>query len=149
MRIFRPRVLLAALAALSLVGVACASKSSTTSAASGGVCASVDTTSSDALAKVCSTGELRVATDQKYKPQSWFDVKDQQWMGFDVDVANEIAKRLGVTANIQASGVGHHHGRFVERPLGRERGLDDRHRSLVSGSSPSRPPTTSRPRGSP
>ncbi|MEP6973744.1 MAG: transporter substrate-binding domain-containing protein [Actinomycetota bacterium] len=101
---FRARLVLAGLAALAMIGVACSNGSSTsTPAASGGtdtgVCQSVDTTG-DALASVCESGKLRVATDQKYKPQSWFDVKTQQWMGFDVDVANEIATRLGVTADI-------------------------------------------------
>ncbi len=103
MRIVRSRVVLAAIAALSLVGVACASDSSTTSAASGaGVCAGVDKSGTDALAKVCSSGTLRVATDAKYKPASWYDVKTGDWNGFDVDVAAEIAKRLGVTSEPQA-----------------------------------------------
>jgi polar amino acid transport system substrate-binding protein len=95
--------LVALVAIFALVGAACA-KSSTTSAATGsastGVCASVDTSGTDALAHICSKGAIRVATDQKYKPQSWYDVKDSQWKGFDVDVANEIAARLGVTADI-------------------------------------------------
>jgi len=104
---FRARVALAGLAALTMVGVACSNGSSSTStAASGGtgtgVCASVDTTTGDALANVCSSGKLRVATDPKYKPQSWYDVQTSQWNGFDVDVANEIASRLGVATDIQA-----------------------------------------------
>jgi polar amino acid transport system substrate-binding protein len=99
---------LAALVAIfALVAAAC-SNSSSTSAASGsgtgstgvGACESVDLSGTDALAHICSTGAIRVATDQKYKPQSWYDVKDSQWKGFDVDVAREIAARLGVTANI-------------------------------------------------
>ena len=100
------RVALAGVAAFALIGVACASDSSTTSAASSGasgtgVCASADTTTGDALAQVCETGTLRVATDPKYKPQSWYDVQTSQWNGFDVEVANEVAKRLGVTAELQ------------------------------------------------
>ena len=50
---------------------------------------------------VCANGELRIATDQKYKPQSWYDVKTSTWKGFDVEVATEIAKRLGVAPAIQ------------------------------------------------
>jgi polar amino acid transport system substrate-binding protein len=98
---------LAALVAMfALVAAACASSSSsaasgTSSASTGaGACASVDTSGTDALAAICKSGAIRVATDQKYKPQSWYDVKDNQWKGFDVDVANEIATRLGVTADI-------------------------------------------------
>ncbi len=105
---FRPRVVLAGLAVLAIVGVACSNGSSTTSAAApsggtgAGVCASTDTSTGDALATVCSSGTLRVATDPKYKPQSWYDVQTSTWNGFDVDVANEIASRLGVTTDIQA-----------------------------------------------
>ena len=99
--------LVALVAIFALVGAACA-KSSPTSAATGtgsgstgaGLCASVDTSGTDALAAICKAGAIRVATDQKYKPQSWYDVKDNQWKGFDVDVANEIATRLGVSADI-------------------------------------------------
>ncbi len=52
------------------------------------------------LARICSQGSIRVATDQKYKPQSWYDAKEGEWKGFDVEVAQEIAKRLGITADI-------------------------------------------------
>ena len=64
------------------------------------VCATVDTSGSDVLARICKDGSIRVATDQKYKPQSWYDAKSGEWKGFDVDVAREIASRLGVTADI-------------------------------------------------
>ena len=42
------------------------------------------------------TGVLRVATDPNYPPQSVYDAATDTWKGFDVDVATEIAKRLGV-----------------------------------------------------
>jgi len=106
MRNLRTRAALAGVAVFAMIGVACASD--TTSSAQGtgttgtGVCASIDTSGSDALAKVCSSGTLRIATDPKYKPQSWYQVQDQTWNGFDVDVANEIATRLGVKPEIQA-----------------------------------------------
>jgi polar amino acid transport system substrate-binding protein len=104
MRNARTRVL-AGLAVLAVIGAACASNSSTSSAqgtgSSNGLCASIDTSSADALANVCSSGTLRVATDAKYAPQSSFNVQTGQWQGFDVDVANEIASRLGVQAELQ------------------------------------------------
>ena len=105
---FRTRAALAAVAVLAVIGVACSNNSSSSaaggsSASSGtGVCAGVDTSTGDALAQVCSSGVLRVATDPKYKPQSWYDVQTQQWNGFDVEVANEIASRMGVTPELQA-----------------------------------------------
>jgi polar amino acid transport system substrate-binding protein len=105
MRNTRTRVL-AGLAILAMIGAACASKSSTSSAAGGGtstgVCQSVDTSGTDALAAVCASGELQIATDPKYPPQSSFDVQTQTWQGFDVDVATEIAQRLGVKPVLQA-----------------------------------------------
>ena len=64
------------------------------------VCASADTSADDVLARICDEGSIRVATDQKYKPQSWYDAKTGDWMGFDVEVAREIASRLGVEAEI-------------------------------------------------
>jgi polar amino acid transport system substrate-binding protein len=107
MRKIRLHTAFAVLAALALVGVACSNNSSTSSAAGSsgtgtGVCASADTSTGDALAQVCQSGTLRIATDPKYKPQSWYDVKTQTWNGFDVEVANELAGRLGVTPEIQA-----------------------------------------------
>jgi polar amino acid transport system substrate-binding protein len=106
MRKYRFHGLAALFAVFALIAAACSND--TTSAATGttsgttsaGVCASVDTAGSDALAEVCKSGEIKVATDQKYKPQSWFDVKDNEWKGFDVDVAREVAARLGVEAAI-------------------------------------------------
>jgi polar amino acid transport system substrate-binding protein len=110
MRTMRFRALLVLIASFALVAAACSdnSSSSTTSgtgssgSASDTVCSTVDTSTGDALAKVCESGTLRVATDPKYKPQSWYDVQSGQWNGFDVEVAQEIAKRLGVTAELQA-----------------------------------------------
>ena len=104
MRNARTRVL-AGLAVLAMIGAACASDSTSSAqgtGASSGVCASIDTSGTDALARICASGKLRVATDPKYPPQSSFDVQDQTWKGFDVDVATEIAQRLGVQPELQA-----------------------------------------------
>jgi polar amino acid transport system substrate-binding protein len=108
MRITRFRGLFAATAVLALVGAACSNGSdsadggnATTVAPATTVCSTVDATADDALATICASKQLRVATDQKYKPQSWFDVKTNEWKGFDVDVANEVANRLyGAPAEI-------------------------------------------------
>ncbi|MDQ3871372.1 MAG: transporter substrate-binding domain-containing protein [Chloroflexota bacterium] len=53
----------------------------------------------DLLAKVKQAGVLRVSTDPKYPPQSALTPKG--WEGFDIDTANEIAKRLGVTVKFE------------------------------------------------
>jgi polar amino acid transport system substrate-binding protein len=51
----------------------------------------------DLLAEIKKRGKLMVATDANYKPQS-FKNPDGTFDGFDIDVAKEVAKRLGVEA---------------------------------------------------
>ena len=51
----------------------------------------------DMLARIQENGVIRVATDPAYPPQSEL-LPDGTFEGFDIDVANEIAERLGVTA---------------------------------------------------
>ncbi len=58
-----------------------------------GVCAG-DVT--DLLAQVCDKGTLTVSTDPAYPPQSSLNEQTGDYEGFDIDVATEIAKRLGV-----------------------------------------------------
>ena len=100
--------LFAVVAVFALVAAACSNNDSeegaggSTGSAATGACANADTSAGDALANVCSSGTLRIATDPKYKPQSWYDVQSGEWNGFDVEVAREIASRLGVDAEIQA-----------------------------------------------
>jgi polar amino acid transport system substrate-binding protein len=53
------------------------------------------------LEKVLTAGKLVVATDANYEPQS-FQNSDGTWTGFDIDVATEIAKRLGVEVEFSA-----------------------------------------------
>jgi polar amino acid transport system substrate-binding protein len=66
----------------------------TTAPASGDtVCAGVTT---DLLAEICDKGTLTVSTDPAYPPQSSLNEQSGEYEGFDIDVATEIAKRLGV-----------------------------------------------------
>jgi polar amino acid transport system substrate-binding protein len=60
------------------------------------VCATYDTEAGDLLAQICSEGEIRVSTDPAYPPQSELNAETGEYEGFDIDVAMEIAKRLGV-----------------------------------------------------
>ena len=60
--------------------------------------ASVDP--NDLLAKILAAGVIRVGTDPAYPPQS--ELKpDGTFEGFDIDTANEIGKRLGVTVKFE------------------------------------------------
>ena len=91
---------------LAILGVACAKSSSTGTGAG-----------NDLLAKITGDGVLRVSTDPAYPPQSSLDEKTGKWQGFDIDVATEIAKRLGVkvawkTPNWDTITSGHWNGRW-------------------------------------
>ena len=100
MRKFRFRGLLALVSVFALVAVACGEEPTTAPPAGGGSGTDTSTPAEDdLLAQIMDAGVIRVATDQKYKPQSF--VEDGEWKGFDVDVANEVAARLGVTAEIE------------------------------------------------
>ena len=94
-RAFAPLILSAALG-LALVGCGSdASDSAAPAAAGEGVCATTDA-ADDLLAQVCDNGELVVSTDPAYPPQSSLNDETQEYEGFDIDVATEISKRLGV-----------------------------------------------------
>ncbi len=60
------------------------------------VCAQHDANAGDLLARICSDGVIRVSTDPAYPPQSELDPTTGEYVGFDIDVATEIANRLGV-----------------------------------------------------
>lgn len=61
-----------------------------------GVCATYDTDAGDLLAEICTNKEIRVSTDPAYPPQSELNAETGEYEGFDIDVATEIANRLGV-----------------------------------------------------
>jgi ABC-type amino acid transport substrate-binding protein len=48
------------------------------------------------LAAVCEAGVIVVSTDPAYPPQSFLNEETGDYEGFDIDVAREIATRLGV-----------------------------------------------------
>ena len=88
-------LLLSVTLGLALTG--CGSEDVTPPAAteSDGVCATTDG-AEDLLAEVCDRGELVVSTDPAYPPQSSLNEESGEYQGFDIDVATEIAERLGV-----------------------------------------------------
>jgi polar amino acid transport system substrate-binding protein len=95
MRRVRVHRLLVVLAVLGVVAAACSEEPSSAGDSTSSA------TADDLLSRVQQEGVIRVATDQKYKPQSWYDVKTDEWKGFDVEVATEVANRLGVDVDIQ------------------------------------------------
>ncbi len=52
----------------------------------------------DMLAAIQEAGKIRIYTDANYEPQSFLN-ENGEFVGFDIDVAKEIAKRLGVEAD--------------------------------------------------
>jgi polar amino acid transport system substrate-binding protein len=100
---FRFRSIIVIVAALSLVGAACGSDEEPTEPAGGGTgatatgaCADADTSAGDLLAQICEEGVITVSTDPAYPPQSSLNPETGEYEGFDIDVATEIADRLGV-----------------------------------------------------
>jgi polar amino acid transport system substrate-binding protein len=91
--------LFATTALLALVLTGCGSDGGSDAAdappAGSGVCGTTQA-SGDALAEICDKGTITVSTDPAYPPQSSLDPKSGTYVGFDIDVATEIAKRLGV-----------------------------------------------------
>jgi polar amino acid transport system substrate-binding protein len=69
---------------------------SSASSSGGGGDAVCDGDVTDELAKVCEAGKLTVSTDPAYPPQSSLNDQTGEYEGFDIDVATEIAHRLGV-----------------------------------------------------
>ncbi|QUD87774.1 transporter substrate-binding domain-containing protein [Phenylobacterium montanum] len=68
------------------------------------------------LNRVMATKTLKVATNGAWPPQSFLDDRNQL-VGFDIDVANEVARRLGVktrfdTPDWATMTGGHWHGRW-------------------------------------
>lgn len=97
---FRMRSVVALVAAFAIVGAACSDEPSSSTPTDTGTDTTSPSAEQDLLARIQADGVIRVATDQKYKPQSWYDTKTGEWMGFDVEVAQEVAARLGVDAEI-------------------------------------------------
>ena len=54
----------------------------------------------DLLTQIRQNGVMRVSTDPAYPPQSE-QLPDGTFQGFDIDVANEIGRRLGVTVQFE------------------------------------------------
>jgi polar amino acid transport system substrate-binding protein len=103
MRTFRLRSFALLLTVFALVGAACANDNGGTSSggATGGATGGSTGGAQTLLDRIMASGKLRVATDPAYPPQSSFDEATNTWQGFDIDVATEIAKRMGVTIDWQ------------------------------------------------
>jgi polar amino acid transport system substrate-binding protein len=107
------RRLIVSIAVLTLVAGACGGKTPTTRSTG----AQSPSPANDLLAAVEKAGVLRVSTDPAYPPQSSLNEKTGKWEGFDIDVATEIARRLGVQVDWKTPAwdtitAGHWNGRW-------------------------------------
>ena len=88
----KPRfTLMALLAAGALLAASCGQEETAGGGGGGG-----QEEPADLLSEIQERGTLRVATDPQYPPQSSLNDETGEWEGFDIDVATEIANRLGV-----------------------------------------------------
>ena len=67
----------------------------------GGGDAACDGETDGHLARICDAGVLLVSTDPAYPPQSVLNEETGEFEGFDIDVAAEIASRLGVDVQFE------------------------------------------------
>jgi len=67
-----------------------------TTGATTGTTGTTGATEGDLLARITDEGVIRVSTDPAYPPQSSLNEETGEYEGFDIDVATEIANRLGV-----------------------------------------------------
>jgi cystine transport system substrate-binding protein len=58
-------------------------------------------TTNDTYTKVKESGVLLVGTEGTYKPFSYHDEKSNKLTGFDVEIAREVGKRLGLTVQFK------------------------------------------------
>jgi polar amino acid transport system substrate-binding protein len=80
--------------AAALIVSGCSSKKSTPAAAGGKLSALLP-------AAIKSAGTLNIATDASYAPNEYFDTDGKTIIGFDIDLGNAIAAKLGLKANFQ------------------------------------------------
>jgi polar amino acid transport system substrate-binding protein len=89
------------LAVLALVAAACGEDEPTVepgdeTGPATGPTGETETGGDDLLARIQEQGVIRVSTDPAYPPQSSLNEQTGEYEGFDIDVATEIASRLGV-----------------------------------------------------
>jgi polar amino acid transport system substrate-binding protein len=98
MRKLRLRSFALLLTAFALVGAACANDNPTANGGSASAGATGSTGAAETmLDRIMANDQIRISTDPAYPPQSSYDEASGTWEGFDIDVAEEISKRLGLT----------------------------------------------------
>lgn len=100
----RSRAIVAAstLVVAGLLASGCAStKSSAAAPSAGGASATQADPKSLVPAALKASGKINIATDATYAPNEYVDTDGKTIIGMDIDLGNEVAKRLGLTATFQ------------------------------------------------
>ncbi len=97
-------------------------------------CGGSDESADDLLGSIEEKGVLTVSTDPAYPPQSELNKETGEYEGFDIDVATEIADRMGVDIAWEAPAWETIISGKLERALGHLRRLDDDHPRARRGS---------------
>jgi polar amino acid transport system substrate-binding protein len=99
MRKLRLRSFALLLTAFALVGAACANDNPTANGSASGSAGATGSTGAGEtlLDRIMANDQIRISTDPAYPPQSSYDEASGTWEGFDIYVAEEISKRLGLT----------------------------------------------------
>jgi polar amino acid transport system substrate-binding protein len=94
----------AAAAALVLSTAACGSESGNSSGSTTAPSASADTSLADKVpADIKAAGKLVIGTDSSYAPSEFLDTDGKTVVGFDVDLFNAVAGKLGLTTAWQSA----------------------------------------------
>ena len=99
-RWFRPALVL--VFAMALVAAACGEDEEAGQTGATGATGETAAGGNDLLARIQEEGVIRVSTDPAYPPQSFLNEETGEYEGFDIDVATEIATRLGVDISWEA-----------------------------------------------
>ena len=95
---------LAAAATLTLSLTACGSESDNSGSSAPVASASADTSLADKVpAAIKSAGKLTIGTDSSYAPSEFLDADGKTVIGFDVDLFNAVAQKLGLTTDWQSA----------------------------------------------
>ena len=82
-------------------GASASTAAASESTASAGESTQEAASSSDHLSRIKAAGVITVATEGDWAPFTYHDEATNDLVGFDVETAQEIAKRLGVTAEFK------------------------------------------------
>jgi polar amino acid transport system substrate-binding protein len=96
---------MAAAVAMALSTAACGSESGDTGSGSGPApSAAADTSLADKVpADIKAAGKLAIGTDSTYAPNEFLDADGKTVVGFDVDLFNAVAQKLGLTTEWQSA----------------------------------------------